>query len=261
MMDKKYIELIEKEIEGTITSEEKAVLRKWMEKESEAKEIYEEQIQVSKLLSQISTIEPPPDLKKRIVNSVHLKGDAVKIRKPVLRPSISKYTPRLAMAFGAGVLVGILLHIVFFTDPYRMSSRDLTGTIGLHERGYFKTVAEMPIKGSDVKGVMIITQYRDHLGCEVNLVSTDDVELLVEFDPFHIEFQGYKPFSRSRIVIENGENYIRSLNSAEVHFVSFFSRTLPVATQIEVTLFRQGSVRFHRNIRLKEIQENAGDVE
>jgi len=260
MIDKKYIELIEKEIDGTITPEEKARLRKGLEKDAEAQKSYQEQIQVSRLLHQIPTIEPPPGLKKRIINSVNFKGDTVKIRKPAFRPSIfkkfSKHTPRLAFAFGVGLVLGIFLHMVFFTDQYSMSKSDLMGTIGMHEKGYFNTVTEIPIKGSDVKGVMIITQYRDHLGCEVNLVSTGDVELLVEFDPFHIQFQGFKPFSQSRIVIENGENYIRSSNSAEVHFVSFFSRMLPVATQIEVTLSRKGSVKFHRKIPLEQIEEN-----
>jgi len=254
MIDKKYIELIEKEIDGTITSEEKAVLRKWMEKEPEAEKCYQEQIQVSRLLHQIPTVEPPPGLKKRIINSVSFKGDAVKIRKPAFRPSIfkkfSKYTPRLAFAFGAGLLVGIILHMVFFTDTYDMSSRDFIGTIGMHEKGRFEKLDQIHIDLPDVKGELTLNKFNNLLGFEINLHSKSEFDLFLGFNSTHIQFHGFKPYNQTKIVLENERDHIRSINSGAVRYVVFLSRESRAATQIDVKILQMGNVQYHKEMRL-----------
>jgi len=262
MIDEKYIELINKEIDGIITSDEKARLHAYLERNFEAKNIYQEQIQTAKLLNRVPAIEPPPNLKKRIMNSIDLNRYTVKERKRVSESLFSnrssKWVPKLVFTFTFGLILGILLHMAFLRDPtqkYWMSSRDFVGTIGMHEKDYFKKLDQIPIDLPDVKGELILNQMRNHLGCEVNLSPIGEFELLVEFNPAHIQFHGFKPSSKSKIVLDNGEDYIRALHSEEVQYVLFFLREAPATTQIDVTLLQKGDAKFHRKIHLESTSE------
>ena len=74
MIDQKYIELINHEIDGVITPKQKSMLDNYLKKNPQAEKLYQELIATSKIIDQIPAIEPSENLKKRIMNSIDLWG-------------------------------------------------------------------------------------------------------------------------------------------------------------------------------------------
>lgn len=262
MIDDYSIELIHKEIDGSITPEEKERLRAYLAKNPEAQKMVQEQIHTAKLLNKIPVIKPPPSLKKHIMNSIDLNRYAVRESGTALKflfsSRLSKINPKLAYSFVLGLVVGFLLVLAFLRDPtqkYRIDERDFIGTIGMHDREYFKRLDHDPIDLPSLKGDLILKRFKNIIAYEVNLSSIKEIELVLKFDPGLIRFHGFQPYNGTKIIVENGGDYIKTLNSEDVRYVLFFYRESSVTTQIDVTLHQKGDVKFHREIHLEPTSE------
>lgn len=262
MIDDCIIEFIQKEIDGSISPEEKERLSAYLAKNPEAQKMVQEQIHTAKLLKKIPVIKPPPSLKKRIMNSIDVNLYAVRESRKVLNflfPSrLSKINPKLAYSFVLGLVMGILLVLAFLGDPaqkYRIDDRDFIGTIGMHEKEYFKRLDHDPIDLPHVKGDFILKRFKNYIAYEIHLNSMNEIELVLKFDPGFIRFCGFQPYNGTKIIVENGGNYIKTLNSKDVRYILFFHRESHESTRFELTLLRSGIVQYHRRLDLTSTHE------
>ena len=68
MIDTKYIEHINKEIDGLNTPEESIALREYLSDNPEAQKLFDELMEISRMLESVPPIEPSQNLKKYILN-------------------------------------------------------------------------------------------------------------------------------------------------------------------------------------------------
>jgi len=259
MMDENIIQLIHRQVDGSITAGEKIRLEAYLKQNPEARQAYLEQIETTGLLNEMPSMEIPPNMKKRIMNSIDKKRyTGTERRKGLGSIRSSKIIPRVAFAFSVGLAVGILIHVAFLGDSELTdwsNDRDFIGTIGLHDEAHFKRLEKIPILLTDLRGAIALAQIDYSLAIEVNLNSTNDFELIIKYDSNQIEFQGFKPSTRSRVVLDNGENYIKAMHTNDVQYVLFLKRMSPSTTEIDVTLLFRGDVRLHRTLHLDDINE------
>ena len=259
MMDETIIRLIHKQIDGSITAGETTRLDAYLKQHPEARKVYQEQIETTELLNEMSSVETPPGMKKRIMNSIDKKRYVVKERRIVLGSiRSSKLIPKVAFAFSVGLAVGILIHVAFLGDSELTdwsNDRDFIGTIGLHDEAHFKRLERIPILLTDVRGAIALAQIDYSLAIEVNLNSTNDFELIIKYDSNQIEFQGFKPSTRSKVVLDNGENYIKAMHANDVQYALFLKRISGSSTEIELSLLYRGDIRLHRKLHLDDMQE------
>ena len=258
MIDKKIIELIHKEIDGIITPEEKARLRKYLSQNPQAQRVYEGQVHTAELLHQIPSIDPPEDLKKRIMNTIDLnRYTAARTKMPSWRPSRAwsfRINPKLAFSLGLGFILGIFVFAMLLnvsTDDFRMRSKDFIGTIGLHGKNRFQQVDKAIITLPNIQGRLTLLQADDHIGLDVRLHSRELFELLVRWPADQIEFQGFQPNDKIKTTFENGDDYIKTSNATEAQHVLYLRRTTSESVFIDVTLLQRGVVQHHQRIQVK----------
>ena len=71
MIDRKYIELINYEIDGIITPEQRSQLQEYLLKNPKAKKLYQELTATNSMVNSMPEIEPTENLKKRVLNSIN----------------------------------------------------------------------------------------------------------------------------------------------------------------------------------------------
>ena len=110
MIDEKYIELMNKEIDGLNTPQESAELKSYLKDEPEAQKQFNNLLDVSKSLEQLEEIEPSPELKKSIINSINWKKYSTKEKKrrSFLGFTQLKFNVKYAYVFTCGLILGII---------------------------------------------------------------------------------------------------------------------------------------------------------
>jgi hypothetical protein len=255
MIDDYIIEFIHKEIDGSITQEEKERLRSYVAENPEAQKMVQEQIRTAKILNKIPVIEPPPSLKKRIMNSIDVNRYAVGESRTALKflfsSRLSRINPKVAYSFVLGLVMGVLLVLVLdTTQEYRRDPGDFIGTIGMHDKECFERLDHNPIDLPDLRGDLTLKRFNNIIAYEVNLSSMNEIELVLKFDPGFIRFHGFQPYTGTKIIVESGVNYIKTLNSEDIRYVLFFQRESHESTRFELTLLRSGIVQYERKIDL-----------
>ena len=135
MIDTKYIELIHREIDGLNSAHESAELQRFISSSHEAKDLYDELVAVSHMLHEIRSVDPSPNVKKIILNSIDTSRYTA-INKQSVSHLISLTITNLQEGFMKGKIVigGILvavIAVVYFSFLYPWpGNSDVLGTIG-----------------------------------------------------------------------------------------------------------------------------------
>ena len=257
MNSKQINNLIQKEIDGTITPEEKEKLNRHLVENSDAKKVYEAQIGISKLLDDVPPVDPPEGLKKRIMNAIDMNRYSIKASSRRIKLRFSGrdavINPKMAFVFGLGLIVGFLIHIALKLDSIDrqwIDSRDFIGTVGRYERARFNVVERTPIDLPGTRGQLTLSILKNLVGCEVWLSSEEVSEIQVNFDSACVNFYGFEPYRAAIAFLENGGNFIRIKSSEDTRYVLFFQRESEVATPIEITVLQMGRALYRRKIDL-----------
>jgi hypothetical protein len=257
MSSKQINNLIQKEIDGTITSEEKEKLNRHLAENPEAKKAYEVQTGISRLLDDVPPVDPPEDLKKRIMNVIDMNRYSEKASYREIKPRFSgrgaTINPKMAFVFGLGLIVGFLIHMALKLDSVNrqwIDSKDFIGTVGRYERARFNIVERTPLDLPGMRGQITLSVLKNLIGCEVRLSSEEVSEIQVNFDSTRVNFYGFEPYRAAIAVLENGGNFIRIKTSENARYVLFFQRESEVATPIEITVFQMGRAVYRRKVDL-----------
>ena len=78
MIDQKYLELINKDIDDTISAPEKEVLDEYLKINPEAYSMHQELMEMDKLLDKLPDNDPSDSLKARILNSIDFNRYTIK---------------------------------------------------------------------------------------------------------------------------------------------------------------------------------------
>ncbi len=243
MKHDKYIELINKEISGEITPEESAQLQQYLGDNPDARRLWRQLHKTSDLLGGVGDVEPPPHLKRHVINSVDFSRYRAEETRPVLgffgRVRRLGLRPRLAYAFAAGIAVGLILFSVFLTGSWDRYSPDLSGlyaTIGVTKDASFQTIERLPLDLPEVDGRVDLMRSADLLIFEVSLRSTRPYEVRVLYDPAEVRFNGLRPETGWRSLTEVGEGRISTSGSGEGRFHLSLTKVTESALPIDLQL-------------------------
>ena len=255
MTDKKYIELINKEIDGLINQEEKAELRQYIIENPEAHKLYDEMIHTAGLLDNIDEVEPSLNLKKQIFNSIDTNLYKAKTKRSFLNSLITNLFPypkhRLAFAFAMGITVGLLIYstiLIDFHQKQQINITDLYGTIGVNEKVTYENLEIIPIESSEIKGDIKVNRAANIILFEIDLSSAKEFEFLVEFKSDQLIFINFIPLISNEYLIDNGENYVRTLCSGDNKFAVTFHSLTDEFTNVNVKLIFSGNLLIDKEI-------------
>ena len=115
MTNERVIELVNGELDGTNTAAESVELAGILQGDDVARAFFDETKVLFGALGQVPDVEPPADLKDRIMESVHRQAAAMPTAehgfasslKNIFKPIVARPTWAISYAFVAGLLVGV----------------------------------------------------------------------------------------------------------------------------------------------------------
>jgi hypothetical protein len=257
MIEEQYIELINKEIDGELTTIEQEKLHSYLGSNPDAQNFYDELRQTANLLSQIPKVEPSPNIKKYVMNTIDLKRYSTAKKRIRFRSIFSrlffKPIPKLVYAFALGILVGILVYSALLENVISkrgMDTKNFYGTIGVIEKSDLKTVKDIPIALHEINGTVSIKRYKNIVVLETDLHTLKETEIQLEYDNSHLQFSHFSSGSRAKISFDAGENFVRSFAAGDIRFVLFFTEVAADDKPIILKISIMGEVRFSQSISL-----------
>lgn len=257
MIDEKYIELINKEIDSVITKTEQERLYRYLSANPEAQQFHDELRQTSDLLSKIPKLEPSPNIKKFVMNSIDLNRYS-KAKKPsrlksLVSSLLVKPSPKLAYAFVLGILAGILVYSALLENVISKGGRDVTdfyGTIGIDEKSGWKIVKEIPITLPGINGTIAVKRHKNIVVIETDLHTQQETEIRFDYDESHLQFSHVSSGSRSKIAFDFKGNEVRTSAQGDVQFCLLFKEVVADGKPIVLELFVAGELIYTKNLAL-----------
>jgi hypothetical protein len=257
MIDKKNIELINKDIDGEITTIEQQRLHSFLNANPEAQKFHDKLRQISELLNKIPKVEPSPNIKKYVMNSIDLTRYSTAKKRIRFRSIFSslffKPIPKLAYTFALGILVGILVYSVLLENVISKRGMDVTdfyGTVGINEQAGFTTIQNIPIALPEIKGTISVKRLENIVVFETDMHSLKEMEIQFEYDNLHLQFSHFNSGSQAKMSFDFGENYIRTSCTGAIQYSLFFNELAAAGNSVILKLFVAGEVCYMQSISL-----------
>jgi len=185
MIEKRYIELMNKEMDGVNTPDESAALRCFLASSEEARRMYDELRGVAGMFAAAGEIMPPPDMKRTIMEAIAERKALRGARRAERRRFLDVLTPRtkLACSFVGGVAFGLLALIIMLRaipQSGGLDRKDLYGTLAGRRSAETVIASEsVSIEAGDVSG-RLTAQYRDNsLTVALDLNAPREIEVVL----------------------------------------------------------------------------------
>lgn len=184
------IDLINRSLDGDLSGPEQAELDSILANSGEAVAFRNELSGLSDFLASAPSLEPPPDLERKILKQVKL-------------PQPKKWFTFTAgwmqgrpVTYGMGAAIGLLAAVAFYElTPSVSSSQDLTNLVGTmaagDRRGNPAVIASLEIAEPAVSGTVQLVEKGDMLFLEVDIESQTATELHSQFKDTGLVFEGF----------------------------------------------------------------------
>ena len=190
MIDERHLELIHGEIDGENSAEASRELHQALDSSTECRALYEDLRRVSDLLQTAKPVEPPRQLRARIVDAL---VDALPQSQPRPAPGrvgrgwLSMLTPGYAGAFAMGLLVAFgAVSMQRWAGDADLDISQLAGTMTQHEAASPRLLIDL----DEISGSVVIRDQDPLLMVEFDLNSTGIVDVVVTFDGADARFNG-----------------------------------------------------------------------
>jgi hypothetical protein len=202
VIERRYIDLMNAEIDGANSPDESRELRAYLESSEEARLHYQELLDVSLALTDAGDVCPPPWLKRAIMREVESgrvpsSSEGRRFHRPFLRRVRGAVGPsprlRPAFAFAGGMAVGIAVFALLSISLPGVIPSDgsrLFGTMG-GSRCYMEGPVSFDAGG--VKGSANVRYCAENITVGLSLASESEVEVELSYDE-GVDFEGLRTF-------------------------------------------------------------------
>ena len=245
MIDEKYIEWMHLAIDGKLPRKDREKLDAYLQSNTEAREFYEQLLRTVEILDHTEEIEPPDDLKQRIMSGIDFSRYAAKEKKASFAARLTEwfYRPqaKLVYAFAAGLLFGLLALSPIWLKYAQPDVTDLSGTIGVYPDNRFRTIEEIPVQTSALAGTIEIKKYQRFISVNIHIKTINTAQLTIEFDPVVLQWNRFIPHNAKAVDMKYKSNTVTFLLSSSTD-ISLFFRQLQPDAQLTLRLTRDGSL-------------------
>jgi len=254
MIERRYIELINGEIDGANTPEESSELRRYLDTHPEAQRYHDELCEIGDAFAGMRDLDPPKALRKTILSSVakrsrgrQREGYVARIRGWLMPPA----RPRYAFAFVTGVLVGFcvfaLSSIVMLRGMETRTDR-LYGTLTTGgEAAEILSSECIPFDLPGLYGGACIEHSTAVVQANLDLSADEEIRVVFEYDD-HLRFEGLRALDESEHTMHVGGNRVELTHSGECDYVLVFSDDRSSGSPIHLSIASEDGLIFERSI-------------
>ena len=196
MIDAAYVDLMHYEMDGVITSEDRERLRQYLVEHPEAQAFYNDLTGVSNMLAEVQTVDPPPNLKKHILNRLP-KNKYSRTAKPKVSSGWLGFLQRrprlgLSLSFAVGLAGGFIVFSLLAGLP-DMNDSDLLGTMQRHDSSEnLQRLSKLEIAEDEFSMNLELKRTEDFVLAVMQVTADKELEFVIEFDPNDLRFSGFQ---------------------------------------------------------------------
>ena len=238
MIDQRHLELIHGEIDGENSAEESRELQQALESSAECRALYEDLRRVADLLQDAKPVEPPRQLRARIVDAW---VDAQPRPAPgrVGRGWLSMLTPGYAGAFAMGLLVAFgAVSMQRWAGDADLDISQLAGTMTQHEAASPRLLIDL----DEISGSVVIRDQDPLLMVEFDLNSTGIVDVVVTFDGADARFNGLAQRQGEALAVTAEGSRVLIKNQGEQQLALFLSNPRNGAMSLDLGFYIDGQL-------------------
>jgi hypothetical protein len=243
-IDDKLIELINAEIDGELSDEERNQLQQQLVKNPDARAMHKDLLQLNRALAPLGNLSPPGQIRENILNAVAPNNRSFITRLiEALLPTTA--IPRYALAFVGGIVFGF--GALQLGDGYRtdMDSGQFVGT--MTDYGSLPdaiSADDISLELEQISGSVRMHQIGSMLIVEFDMNSQNAVKVVTEYRGSSIEFRG---FSLKENELSSFVAYNESINliaKGNHRYSVFLQKRQPGETSINIRFLADGEI-FH----------------
>jgi hypothetical protein len=257
MIDQKYKLLINKAIDGALSAEDEKRLRIYLEHNPEARHLLEDLRQTSAVLNKLSEIEPPPALKKRILNAIDISTYTEQAKMPIIKSLLPGWLlapkAKLAYAFILGLIISALTVVPYLLTRFQtqqLNTSYLSGTIKKSGNTNFNIIHSIPIDRSGINGSIKIKKFQSSVILSFDLEAAAEIEIVLAYDSTQLHFENFEPVAYSKYTL-NYEKGVLKINLTDSIKFSLFFTLLNPSTQLMLDLTHADNPILSQSIILK----------
>lgn len=249
MIDERYVELINKELDGLNTESESKELKHFLSAHNEALKYYNELLRTASALRRIDQVEPPSFLKTHILNSVKSLPVPVRSRfgwtNSVLDVFRRRPVVRYGAVFASGLCVGILLLVI--ADPWRQNemphASKLSGSmLSRPDISRLQMIDSIALDGSGYQGHFRTFRGDGTLTVECVVAAGENLELELSSDPEELKFVGVHRLGGADNDVTVTAGKVVFTGTKSEHDMVTFTNVVSPHQPIEVRLYKGGTV-------------------
>ena len=256
MIDERYIELINKELDGFNTGSESKELEQFLSENDEALKYYDELLRTASALKRVDQVEPPSFLKTHILNSI--KALPIPTRSGfgwvdnVLELFRQRPIARYAVVFASGLCVGILFLLI--ADPWRQDgmpdASKVSGSMVLpKEISRLQKIDSVALDGSGFRSIFKTLRGDGNITVECAVASSENLRLELSADPEELKFIGVNRLGGTdNDVMATGGRVIFTGTRSEHGLITFAEVASP-QQPIEVRVYKGGTIVGNASVR------------
>jgi hypothetical protein len=249
-IDPKIEELMWLEIDETISPSDREVLNAYVVSHADAREHLAQLRQMASLFGQVGEIDPPSELRGRILRALENATAPVAERVGILDRFGAFFTPRpvwrFAVVAAAGIFIGVLGYHLFRQGPGTPGSLDISqlyGTVNVKGVGHNGPALRIDLPG--IVGTVAVHRDASRVFSQLDLTSEREVEVVLEYGGSPLGFAGGKPTGHplNQVAVQDGQVHVRNRGSGTYQFL-FTQSDDPASPIVVKVLSPEGSVLY-----------------
>ena len=249
MIEERYVELINKELDGLNTESESQELEKYLSENVEALTYYEDLLRTASALKHAEEIQPPSYLKTHILNSIKfdqpLNASRFAWIDGVMEVFRQRPFPKYALVFAAGLCVGILIFI-FGTPSHQEEGPEvskLTGSmILLSDLSHLQKIDSVSVKREGLQGTFKTFKSEGKILVDFSVTSPEDIRLELSADQEELTFVGVSRINGSAndVIATGGRVIFTGIKSD--HSIVTYSEAAAPQNALDCRILKGGTV-------------------
>lgn len=217
MIDQKYIDLINQELDGTNTQKESILLRECLSNDTIVQKLFNDLKKSFSVLEKIPQVDPSQNLKKLIMNSIPVSKPQSNERRgflQALRPNRQfGMKLRYAYVFSLGVIAGAVVLILLnpnISGNVMSLESEILGSVIPHGKPLdFQISDNFDVSLEQLQGTIQIKRSGAIILAKLNIESQFPVEVIFEFDGNYINFNGYNLSDMEETNLNISRDFVR----------------------------------------------------
>jgi len=262
MNEQDFLNLIHQEIDGANSPGERVKLGQYLAENPEAENLFNNFQAMASALNEVKEIEPSPNLKKKILNSIRTDRFTAKGKSPALfnwrffeslaGAMASRASLKYAFAVSLGLLGGVILYAVVDNVQKKgaLDPADLYGTLVLEGGARrFDDSADVHINLHQVRGSVVVKYSREAVVAELFFQAQQEIEIVLDVDENDLRFNS---IAKSKSIgvqsLSISEDSVKLLHRGDNQYLIVFKNQTEINTPLRIKIYAAGSLLYESTV-------------